>query len=189
MNIQELKNQVSAGQAFKYLYFWGHQPQPDGGVGKGCLSQWWPLQFEVEGVQYASAEHYMMAEKARQFGDGAALERILACDTPAEAKKIGREVHGFVAETWNAHRFEAVVRGNMGKFQHADLQAFLLSTGEQVLVEASPRDRIWGIGMGAANEKAGDPHTWRGLNLLGFALMEVRQALRGRPGQELGAEA
>ncbi len=179
MDIEDLRQRVSAGQAFEYMHFWGHKPQPDGRIGEGCLSQWWPVHFEVEGVGYASAEHYMMASKARLFDDETALERILACDTPAEAKKIGREVQGFAGEVWNTHRLAAVVKGNIGKFgQHPDLKKFLLSTGDSVLVEASPRDRIWGIGMGAANEKAGDPHAWRGQNLLGFALMQARQRLR-----------
>ena len=91
----------------------------------------------------------------RLFGDEEALGRILASPTPAEAKKVGREVRGFDGATWERARSEAVVRGNVGKFgAHDDLRAFLLSTNETVLVEASPRDRIWGIGMGASDPDA-----------------------------------
>jgi ribA/ribD-fused uncharacterized protein len=160
--------------------FWGHQPQPDGSVGKGVLSQWWPCRFTVDGVDYASAEHWMMAGKARLFGDEASVPPILAARTPAEAKSLGRLVRGFDEERWAAERFELVVRGNVAKFgQDPALRAYLLGTGGRVLVEASPRDRVWGIGLGAAHEAATDPARWRGENLLGFALMEARARLAG----------
>ena len=178
MDLEQLKQRTHAGERFKYLFFWGHQPERDGSVGKGCFSQWWPVVFELDGVSYRSAEHYMMAEKARLFGDDEALARILACQTPAEAKKLGRGVRGFTAEGWNAERFAIVVRGNVAKFsQYPHLGAYLKGTKDRVLVEASPRDRIWGIGMGASHEHAETPSHWRGLNLLGFALMETRAAL------------
>ena len=175
---EELVAAVEAGAVPKWLMFWGHQPEADGGVGKGVLSQWWPCVFRVEGVEYASAEHWMMAEKARLFGDAAALDKILAARTPAEAKALGRLVQGFDDAAWDGARVEAVVRGNVAKFgQDAGLRSYLLGTGNRVLVEASPRDRVWGIGMGAGNEGATDPRRWRGLNLLGFALMEARERL------------
>jgi ribA/ribD-fused uncharacterized protein len=158
--------------------FWGHQPQKDGSIGSGSLSQWWPCRFEIDGVEYGSAEHWMMAAKARLFGDEASVPAILAARTPAEAKVLGREVSGFDEERWAAERFELVVRGNVAKFgQDPELRRYLLGTANRVLVEASPRDRIWGIGLGAANEAATDPQRWRGLNLLGFALMEARERL------------
>jgi len=123
-----------------------------------------------------------MAGKARLFGDEAAVEPILAARTPAEAKNLGRLVHGFDEAAWDAARFELVVRGNVAKFgQDPALRAYLLGTGNRVLVEASPRDRVWGIGLGAANERATDPAQWRGRNLLGFALMEARARLAAAP--------
>jgi len=77
------------------------------------------------------------------------------------------------------HESDLIVAGNMAKFgQHPDLREFLLGTGDRVLVEASPRDRIWGIGLAAGDERATSPDDWLGLNLLGFALMEVRHQLR-----------
>jgi ribA/ribD-fused uncharacterized protein len=175
---EQLAEIITAGGQPRWLMFWGHQPQSDGSIGKGCLSQWWPGAFTVDEVAYDTAEHWMMACKARLFGDEDALVQILAARTPAEAKKLGRLVRGFDEQTWAARRFEFVVAGNVAKFgQDPALCDFLLGTANRVLVEASPRDRIWGIGLGAANERATDPTQWRGLNLLGFALMEARDQL------------
>lgn len=162
----------------EYLYFWGHRPARDGGPGPGCLSQWWPVTFTVDGVGYASAEHFMMAGKARLFGDDASVGRILAAGTPAEAKALGRKVAGFDEDTWVEHRFDLVVAASTAKFgQHPDLRAYLLATAGRVLVEASPLDRVWGIGLAADDPRAADPATWEGLNLLGFALMRARHEL------------
>ncbi|MET9222897.1 MULTISPECIES: NADAR family protein [unclassified Streptomyces] len=166
------------GDRLKYLYFWGHRPQRDGSVGAGCLSQWWPAPFTVDGVTYATAEHWMMAGKARLFDDPDAERRAVAAGHPKTAKSVGRTVRGFDQAVWEAERFGLVIEGNVHKFrQHPDLLAYLLGTGGRVLVEASPMDRVWGIGLAADDERAADPATWRGLNLLGFALMEARARL------------
>jgi ribA/ribD-fused uncharacterized protein len=179
-SVAELCRLHDGGDRLTYLYFWGHTPSRDGSVGKECLSQWWVAPFTVDGVAYRSAEHWMMAQKARLFGDEDAFARIVAAGHPEEVKKLGRTIGGFDEAEWAAHRFEIVIEGNVAKFgQHPDLGAFLRSTGERVLVEASPVDRIWGIGLAAADERAADPHTWNGLNLLGFALMEARGRLFG----------
>ena len=74
----------------KYLFFWGHQPERDGGIGKGCLSQWWPCTFTADGQEFASAEHYMMWRKALLFDDASVASRVLAARTPGEAKALGR---------------------------------------------------------------------------------------------------
>jgi ribA/ribD-fused uncharacterized protein len=175
---EELVAAVEGGGAVKWLMFWGHQPEADGSIGKGAFSQWWPCAFTVDGVEYASAEHWMMAEKARLFGDLAACDQILAAATPAEAKNLGRLVKGFDEAAWKAARFSIVVAGNVAKFgQDPALLDYLLGTGNRVLVEASPRDVVWGIGLSAGNERATDPRRWRGANLLGFALMEARERL------------
>ncbi len=169
---------IDQGRSVHYLCFWGHRPEVDGSIGKGCLSQWFEAGFEVEGVYYPTAEHYMMGAKARLFDDAGMFERITQAPDPGKAKALGRKVEGFDNDTWLAHRFDIVVAGNMAKFaQNPALKNFLLGTGERVLVEASPRDTIWGIGLGQG-EKAEDPRQWRGLNLLGFALMQVRERLR-----------
>jgi predicted NAD-dependent protein-ADP-ribosyltransferase YbiA (DUF1768 family) len=149
-NVAELVALTGTGLRVKYLHFWGHKPSVDGSIGAGCLSQWWPAEFTVDGHSYATAEHYMMWRKATLFHDYATAERI-----------------------------GIVVAGNLAKFgQHEDLRAYLLSTGERVLVEASPVDGIWGIGLSATDGRAHDPARWRGLNLLGSALMKVRATLR-----------
>ncbi|MGY0070041.1 NADAR family protein [Streptomyces sp. QTS137] len=174
---------LAAGKRVKYLHFWGHRPLPDGRIGAGCLSQWWPSPFTVDGVTYATAEHWMMAAKARIFADPEAERRILAAQHPADAKKEGRLVRDFDEATWRRERFRVVVEGSTHKFAaHADLRAFLLNTGARVLVEASPRDRVWGIGLPAGDERASDPARWRGPNLLGFALMRARAHLRENNG-------
>ncbi|MEM7019098.1 MAG: NADAR family protein, partial [Pseudomonadota bacterium] len=99
-------------------------------------------------------------------------------DTPNHAKRLGREVQNFDTTVWEAHRFEIVVDANMAKFsQHPAMKAFLLNTGNKIIVEASPEDRIWGIGLAENAPEALDPSQWNGLNLLGFALMEVRDRL------------
>lgn len=86
---------------------------------------------------------------------------------------------GFDNDTWNEHRFEIVVNANLAKFSaHKDLQTFLLNTGDRVLAEASPVDKIWGIGLAEDDHKASNPNLWKGENLLGYALMEVRERLK-----------
>ncbi|MEU6523156.1 NADAR family protein [Streptomyces sp. NPDC046924] len=184
---EALVEALQAGRQVKYLHFWGHRPLPDGRIGASCLSQWWPSPFTVDGVRYATAEHWMMAAKARLFADPEGERRVLAAQHPAQAKEAGRLVRGFDEETWRRERFRVVVEGSVHKFAaHADLRAFLLGTGERVLVEASPVDRVWGIGLAATDERATDPEQWRGPNLLGFALMRARTRLReGQGGPEL----
>ncbi len=164
----------------RWLFFWGHQPSKDGSLSNSCFSQWWEGHpFVIDGVRYATAEHFMMAEKARRFGDVEARARIIATTNPAAVKKLGRTVSGFWKPVWLEARWDIVVRGNLAKFgQHPELKAFLLQTGDRVLVEASPHDRIWGIGMAASDADAENPAKWKGLNLLGFALMEVRERLK-----------
>jgi ribA/ribD-fused uncharacterized protein len=169
---------IRRGHRPKYLMFWGHRPSSNKTVGKECLSQWWPAPFVVEGERYGSAEHFMMAEKARLFGDEEMRARILAAPSPGAAKRFGRAVRGFQESAWVGARFDIVVRGSVAKFQQSPpLAAFLLGTKDRVLVEASPVDRIWGIGMAVDAPGADNPEKWRGLNLLGFALMTARSRL------------
>ena len=174
-----LLQEIARESHIKYLHFWGHQPSPNGNVSASCFSQWWNgHRFTENKVVYPTAEHYMMAGKAKLFGDNEHLTKILQCKSPAEAKKLGRMVRNFDPATWEQHRCEIVIKGNYLKFsQHPDIQEFLLNTQNRVIVEASPRDRIWGIGMGRYNENVERPENWRGQNLLGFCLMEVRDRL------------
>jgi ribA/ribD-fused uncharacterized protein len=169
---------VEQGATFTYLPFYGHAPEPDGSVGQGCLSQWWVAPFSVDGNTYKTAEHYMMWRKATLFDDPETAAQIRTADTPKEAKALGRQARGFDQATWEAARYEIVVAAGTHKFgQHDDLRAFLCGTGDRILVEASPRDRVWGVGLGRNNPAAHDPGQWRGLNLLGFALCDVRDVL------------
>lgn len=178
-NIKQLITDFEQKKRIKYLFFWGHTPNKDGSIGKSCFSQWWVAPFTVNSIVYKTAEHWMMAEKARLFGDDKNLEKIIKSNSPMEAKQWGRKIIGFTPEKWNEYKYEIVKQGNIYKFsQNTELKEFLLNTKNRVLVEASPRDRIWGIGMGASNEKAENPLLWRGQNLLGFALMEVRDKLK-----------
>lgn len=177
-SITWLLAEINQKKSLKYLYFWGHKVTHDGSTTKSCLSQWWFSAFTVEGITYPTAEHWMMAEKARLFKDDKMLSKILASKSPAEAKKFGRKVQGFDHTIWEANAYEIVKQGNIHKFgQNPDLRAFLLNTGDRVLVEASPVDPIWGIGLAQDHRDVTFPEKWCGTNLLGFALMEARDAL------------
>ena len=179
-DVASLREAVHAGTDFEYLLFWGHTPRKDGRISTQCLSQWFASAFNVDGVRYATAEHWMMAEKARLFGDEASVERILASDDPGVAKGLGRKVSGFDNDIWEAHRYDIVRRGSVHKFgAHEAMTSFLLGTQDKVLVEASPMDTIWGIGVARDDPRAVQPLEWPGGNLLGFALMEARAVLRG----------
>ncbi|MDX3854386.1 NADAR family protein [Streptomyces sp. AK02-01A] len=179
--VAELVGRAERGERLRYLRFWGHAPRQDGTLGPSCLSQWWPAPFTVEDVEYATAEHWMMAAKARLFGDAEAERLAVGAANPALAKKAGRLVRDFDEAVWKRERYGIVLAGSVHKFgQDAGLRGFLLATGGRILVEASPMDRIWGIGLAAADERAEDPARWRGLNLLGFALMEARERLRAK---------
>ena len=177
-SLEALRAAVRAGQRFEYVFFWVHRSD-DGPLTAKCLSQWWPCRFTLEGREYTSTEQWMMAGKARLFGDDDTLTAIMAESEPGKVKALGRKVRGFDPERWAGACFDLVTRGNIAKFsQDPDLRAFLLGTGERVLVEASPLDAIWGIGLGAEDERASDPLRWEGQNLLGFALMRAREAIR-----------
>ena len=178
LDLIQLRRRCSDGEKFRYLFFWGHQPAKDGIITSSCLSQWYGASFEIAGVVYPTAEHWMMASKARLFADDETLQQILESADPKTAKALGRKVKHFNDDVWKANCRRLVTEGNVAKFgQNEPLRAFLLGTGDQVLVEASPFDRIWGIGLKSTDAKAKHPDTWQGQNLLGFALMDVRAEL------------
>ena len=178
-DINWLTEKHEQGEKLKFIFFWGHSNKNNEEVGKFIFSQWWEAPFTVDGIIYKSTEHWMMAKKAVLFNDQECLEKIISANKPAEAKKLGRQVKNFDETLWNEHRFEIVKSGNLHKFsQHEKFAEYLLQTGDRVLVEASPVDRIWGIGLAQDNNEIENVSRWRGLNLLGFALMEVRDILR-----------
>jgi ribA/ribD-fused uncharacterized protein len=177
-SVEDARALERQGEPLRFLFFWGHTARPGAGIGATCLSQWYPASFTVDGVEYPSADYFMMVRKARLFGDEQTAERILAAAQPQEAKALARQIRGFDENIWSGQRYRIVVEANKAKFgQHPDLRDYLLRTGDRILVEASPFDRIWGIGLMADDERAQRPSSWRGTNLLGFALMDVRETL------------
>jgi ribA/ribD-fused uncharacterized protein len=179
-NVGDLRKLELQGDCPDFLFFWGHRPRYDGRIGPGCLSQWWRVPFRVGGVTYPTAEHFMMAGKARLFGDEVMASRIIEASSAGDAKALGRAIQGYDEKLWTESRYSIVVEGNIAKFgQHPDLLAYLAATAGYVLVEASPADRVWGIGLAADDSRVDRPSQWEGLNLLGFALMDVRGRLAG----------
>lgn len=175
--LEDLRLRFNAEENLKFVFFWGHESSKSG-VTASCFSQWYESPFVIDGQRYPTAEHFMMAKKAALFGDHKTREQVLKASTPNEAKALGRQVQGFNAEIWLQNRFSIVVRGNQAKFaQNVELRQFLKQTQSRILVEASPVDNIWGIGLARDDEKASNPNLWCGLNLLGFALMQVRDVL------------
>ena len=177
-NIKNLKAEQAQGIKRNFLFFWGHKPAKDGRITQTCLSQWWEQPFVVDDITYPTAEHWMMAGKAKVFKDEEMLAKILASGHPHQAKKLGRQVRNFDYKIWKEHRYSVVLEGNLHKFrQQEDLKNYLINTKDSIMVEASPFDKTWGIGMAKDNPKAQNMDTWNGLNLLGFILMEVRDLL------------
>ncbi|ENI8645403.1 NADAR family protein [Listeria monocytogenes] len=176
--LEKIQHKYRKGEKLKYIFFWGHQPAEDGKISKSCFSQWWICSFKVDGVEYNCAEQFMMAEKAKLFNDMEMREKILAAKHPKQAKDFGRLISGFQEDIWLKNRFNIVMRANLAKFsQNEELKKFLMQTKNRILVEASPVDKIWGIRMAADNKNVENPLYWKGLNLLGFALMAVRDEL------------
>lgn len=180
LDLESLRAACRSGQQFRYRCFYGHTARPDGQLSDAVFSQFWPCSFVLGGQRYRFAEQWMMASKARLFGDAEACARILQATAPLACKRIGRQVRGFDEARWREHRFALVTVGNIAKFeQDPRLAAYLRATGDEILVEASPSDCIWGIGYGRERPEAQDPLRWRGQNLLGFALMRARATLCG----------
>ncbi|MGE0324928.1 MAG: NADAR family protein [Polyangiaceae bacterium] len=153
----------------RFTFFWQSESP---------FSQWHLSRFELDGHVYVTAEQWMMASKARLFGDEEIARRILGTQSPREQKAFGRKVRGFVPATWEAEREAIVYRGNHAKFtQHPKLLEALLATRGTTLVEASPLDQIWGIGLAADHPDAENPEQWCGLNLLGKVLTQLREDL------------
>jgi ribA/ribD-fused uncharacterized protein len=150
----------------RFVFFWQSESP---------FSQWHPSPFEHRGERFVTAEQWMMAAKARLFGDHTVRDAILATSDPAEQKALGREVRGFDAERWSEHAFGVVYAGNALKFgAGSPLRQALFDTAGHTLVEASPYDRIWGIGLLASDERALRRAAWQGENRLGAALTALR---------------
>lgn len=181
--IDALRERFANGYRPRFIYFWKPTVKR-GNISPACFSQWYLSPFTIDGVEYKTTEHWMMASKARLFGDVQSERRILQTESPATVKKMGRQVKNFDEDVWLRERYNIVLKGNVAKFdQHPTLKENLLATGDSVIVEASPFDRIWGIGMKEGDEGIDDPRQWKGLNLLGFAIMDAREELQRRSAQ------
>lgn len=162
-----------------FIFFWSHHEKANK-VTKACMSQWYPSEFVYNGNKYCCAEQAMMAGKALAMNDQETLEKILVATDPEKIKALGRSVKNWNEEVWNKVKFNLVCDINFCKFsQNESLRNYLLSTGDATLVEASPYDTIWGIGMKSNDPDIEDPTKWRGQNLLGKAIMNARQLIRG----------
>lgn len=153
----------------RFVFFWQKQ---------SVFSQWHRAEFTHRGERFVTAEQWMMAAKARVFGDEATRAEILATEDSAEQKSLGRKVIGFDKAVWDARSFGVVYLGNALKFEDEGRRGVLLATAGCTLVEASPVDRIWGIGLAAEDELAHRRATWRGENRLGAVLNALRDDLR-----------
>ena len=151
----------------KYVFFWN-----------GIYSQWHKANMTIDGITYNSCEQYMMHQKALTFGDTEIAKLIMEETNPREQKKYGRMIKNFDKSVWDKVCLSIVIKGNYFKFkQNSDLKAALLLTGKRILVEASPVDNIWGIGMAEDDVNIEHPMCWNGLNLLGQAITIVKQEL------------
>ena len=151
-----------------YVFFWG-----------SVFSNWAKCKFVHEGIEYSSSEQAMMAAKARLFGDVGAYYDIMNTHDPREQKAIGRTVQNFDQEKWMAVCFPLVTDAIHSKFaQNEEFKKMLLATGDKTIVESAPNDTVWGIGMHANDPDILDESKWKGTNLLGKALMEVRKRIR-----------
>jgi len=152
----------------KFTFFWS-----------GPFSNWHPSPFEIDGVWYNCSEQYMMAEKARLFNDKVNLAKIMASPDPSDQKAYGRLVQGFDKAKWESVAKDVMYKGCLAKFsQDRGLKVVLLATEGTTLVEASPEDRIWGIGLSKNDPRAKDRAQWRGTNWLGETLNKVRDYLK-----------
>ena len=152
----------------KYVFFWN-----------GIYSQWYQELMIVDGIEYHCCEQYMMHQKALTFNDFDIAEKVMQTTHPNEQKALGRQIKNFNVNEWSKVNFGIVYKGNLAKFsQNQILKQELLSTGNKLLVEASPYDQIWGIGLGEDAENIDNPANWRGQNLLGWAITLVKQELQ-----------
>jgi len=153
----------------KFTFFWQTESP---------FSQWHPARFVVDGVSFNCAEQYMMYGKAMLFGDEEVAQKILRASSPIQQKKLGRNVKNFDQGAWEANCKRIVYEGNYAKFaQNEDLLHKLLQTAGTTLVEASPVDPIWGIGLAEDDPSALDRKQWRGKNWLGEVLTGIREDL------------
>ena len=151
-----------------------HSPDED----NGYLSNWYLSDYIVNGVSFSSMEQFMMYRKAVCFNDETVAEQILSTSDVAKIKALGRRVSNYDESMWNGIRQITVYEGLLAKFsQNEDLKAKIKATGNAILAECAVKDRIWGIGLSMKNPDRFNKAKWNGQNLLGYALMMVRERL------------
>ena len=145
----------------------------------GFLSNWYQSDFEIDGIRFTSMEQYMMFKKAICFNDENIAKQILSNNDVAKIKELGRLVSGYDDHIWNGVRQIIIYEGLLAKFsQNENLMSMLFETGDATLVECAVKDRIWGIGISMTDSNRFIPSEWQGQNLLGYALMLVRDRLK-----------
>ena len=174
MNLSELRRRYQNGERFEYTFFFRSN---------AYFSNWYPADFVVDGIKYWCTEQYMMAKKAELFGDITIQNQIMNCHSQRDIKALGRKIRGFNDSVWFKHRERIVFEGNYAKFtQNSMLLSYIKGQKGKILVEASPYDKIWGIGIeclsdGSNRQYIENPFNWKGTNLLGFVLMDVRDRI------------
>lgn len=169
-------------QQKQFTFFWQKDKL------SGVFSQWFYAPFVIEGIQYETAEQYMMAKKALLFNDYEHYVLIMNETDPQRCKALGKDVRNFDAARWDRCKEEIVYNGNYAKFDQnfKARKYYLFNTGNTILAEASPQDTVWGIGLDASDPDATDPSKWKGQNLLGKILMRVREDLKKKYPHECG---
>ena len=170
MNVQDVINKFNNREKLEYVFFWRTN---------SYFSNWYPSDFVVDGIKYWCTEQYMMAKKAELFGDREIYNLIMHCNSQRDIKALGRKISNFNESVWVKNRERIVFEGNYAKFtQNPMLKSYIVKQKNKILVEASPYDRIWGVGVDSSDiEFISNPYNWRGLNLLGFTLMKVRDKI------------
>jgi ribA/ribD-fused uncharacterized protein len=180
MDILDVREMYTFGEKVDLIFFYGHTPKVPNTIDNSCFSQWYPSTFTTPmGVTYHNCEQYMMHQKALLFDDIDLANRIMDTTDPRQIKMLGRQVVGFNAPDWDIVKYSIVKDANIMKFaQNVEMLLWLMDTRESILVEASPSDIVWGIGMAKTDIGVDNPCNWVGQNLLGFALMDARESLR-----------
>ncbi len=173
--VEKLKERYDNGERLNFIIFFTHKGNKKGTASRNCLSNFYLSDFVIDGKTFICNEQWMMYNKAILFNDEETAKKILTSTDQKEIKRLGREVKNFDSGVWNDRKVDIVYKGALAKFsQNPVLKEYLLNTGDAILVEGSPTDCIWGIGL----RHSVNPYEWRGQNLLGFTLMEVRSVLK-----------
>ncbi|NBO22655.1 NADAR family protein [bacterium] len=152
-----------------FVFFW-----------RGKFSQWVKHPLLIDGVEYCCCEQYMMYQKALIFNDLESAEKIMSTSSPRQHQLLGREIKNFEQSVWDSHKFAVVYKGNYYKYkQNEELKNLLFSFPDNsIFVEASPIDKVWGVGRSVEETECSDPSKWLGINLLGNVLTSVRSVLK-----------